>query len=133
VTDLNTTESNRAVVNAFARDILIGGRFDKAPEYIVSEPGAYLQHNPMVADGLDKLGEAFAQLAENGQAISYSKTHALVAEGNFVFAMSEGKFGDVPSAYFDLFRLDDGKIVEHWDTISAIPLASEMAHENGKF
>jgi predicted SnoaL-like aldol condensation-catalyzing enzyme len=32
---------------------------------------------------------------------------------------------------FDLFRVEDGKIVEHWDTISAIP--TEMAHGNGKF
>jgi predicted SnoaL-like aldol condensation-catalyzing enzyme len=45
--------------------------------------------------------------------------------------MSEGTFGDTPTAYYDLFRLDDGKIVEHWDVIQEIP--AEMAHDNGKF
>jgi len=45
--------------------------------------------------------------------------------------MSEGTFGGAPTAFFDLFRVDNGKIVEHWDIISEIP--DEMAHENGKF
>jgi predicted SnoaL-like aldol condensation-catalyzing enzyme len=133
VGDLDRTAENKRVVEAFATDVLLGGKFDRAPQYIASEPGAYLQHNPMVADGLDKLGEAFAYLASNGQAISYAKIHKVVGQGNFVFVMSEGKLGDAPTAYFDLFRLEDGKIVEHWDTIAAIPPAAEMAHDNGKF
>lgn len=41
--------------------------------------------------------------------------------------------GETPTAYFDLFRIEDGMIVEHWDTIDAIPPNDEMAHENGKF
>jgi predicted SnoaL-like aldol condensation-catalyzing enzyme len=54
-----------------------------------------------------------------------------VAEGNFVVTASEGTLGGEPTAFFDLFRVEDGWIVEHWDVISTIP--SEMAHENGKF
>jgi hypothetical protein len=38
-----------------------------------------------------------------------------VAEGNFVFAASEGTFGGKPTAFFDLFRVDNGKVAEHWD------------------
>ena len=64
-------------------------------------------------------------------AMRYDETHLIVAEGNFVFTASEGAMGDAPTAFFDLFRVEDGKIVEHWDTVSEIP--SEMAHENGKF
>jgi predicted SnoaL-like aldol condensation-catalyzing enzyme len=45
--------------------------------------------------------------------------------------MSEGEFAGVPTAFFDLFRVENGKISEHWDVISEIP--SEMAHQNGKF
>lgn len=45
--------------------------------------------------------------------------------------LSEGTLGDVPTAYYDLFRLDGGQMVEHWDVISEIP--AEMAHDNGKF
>jgi predicted SnoaL-like aldol condensation-catalyzing enzyme len=52
-----------------------------------------------------------------------------VAEGNF--AASEGAFGGKPTAFFDLFRVDNGKIAEHWDVMADIP--AKMAHGNGKF
>ena len=61
----------------------------------------------------------------------YSDVHMVVAEGNFVFTASEGKLGGKPTAFYDLFRVEDGKIVEHWDVIADIP--AEMAHDNGKF
>ncbi|MEO0792823.1 MAG: nuclear transport factor 2 family protein, partial [Pseudomonadota bacterium] len=89
------------------------------------------QHNPLVPDGLAALGAAFVQLAEAGQGFSFSEVHMIVAEGNFVFTMTEGATGDVPTAFFDLWRVEDGMIVEHWDTIEPIP--TEMVHENGKF
>jgi predicted SnoaL-like aldol condensation-catalyzing enzyme len=133
IVDLEKTADNKRLVEAFVADVLVGGKFDKAPEYIIADPGAYRQHNPGVADGLDKLGKAFAKLAQDGKAIAYSKIHKVIAEGNFVFVMAEGTFGDARAAYFDLFRLEDEKIVEHWDTISPIPRESEMAHSNGKF
>ena len=90
-----------------------------------------MQHSPMVGDGLDGLGTALAAMAEAGQAMSYTETHLVVAEGNFVFAASEGKIGETPTAFFDLFRVEDGKIVEHWDVVSHIPV--DMPHDNGKF
>lgn len=131
IADLDRTAANKALVNAFIDDVFIGGQLDRAADYIVSEPGAYKQHNPMVADGLDQLGAAFASMQQAGSAFSFSKLHRIVAEGNFVFTMTEGAVGDTPSAFFDLWRVEDGLIVEHWDTISAIP--AEMAHSNGKF
>ncbi|MEL6448518.1 MAG: nuclear transport factor 2 family protein [Pseudomonadota bacterium] len=131
VVDLNKTEANKALVQGFIDDVFLAGRLEKAADYIVSEPGAYQQHNPGVADGLDKLGEAFATMQQAGNAFSFSKLHRIIAEGNFVFTMTEGAVGATPSAFFDLWRVEDGRIVEHWDTISAIP--DEMAHNNGKF
>jgi predicted SnoaL-like aldol condensation-catalyzing enzyme len=54
----------------------------------------------------------------------------VLAEGDFVLLHSEGEFG-VPVAYWDLFRVADGKIVEHWDIIDPIP--AEIRHGNGLF
>ncbi|MEL6349322.1 MAG: nuclear transport factor 2 family protein [Myxococcota bacterium] len=133
VIDLDRTEANRAHVTSFTESVLLGGQFDRLPEYINPAPGAYHQHNPDIGDGLDGLGAGFAALAESGRAISYTTVHTIVAEGNFVFTMSEGTMGDEPTAFFDLFRLEDGLIVEHWDTIAAIPPDTAMAHNNGKF
>lgn len=133
IEDRELTAQNKALVESFARDVLIGGQFDKISNFIIATPGAYLQHNPNIRDGLDGLGEAFAQFAKAGQAITYKKVHKIVAEGNFVFLMSEGAIGETPTAFFDLLRVKDGKIVEHWDTIATIPPASTMPHKNGKF
>ena len=129
VIDLDKTVENKALIEAFVRDVLQGGAPDKVTDYISTE--TYHQHNPLVADGLDGLGKAIAVMAEAGQAMTYTATPIVVAEGNFVFTASEGKMGETPTAFFDLFRVENGKIVEHWDTVAEIP--SEMAHDNGKF
>lgn len=129
ITDLDKTAENKAKVEGFIADILQGGAPDKITDYVSTE--TYLQHNPDVADGLDGLGAALAAMAEAGMAMTYAETHLVVAEGNFVFTASEGALGDTPTAFYDLFRLEDGLIVEHWDVISEIP--AEMAHDNGKF
>lgn len=129
ITDLDKTEANKNLVSGFLNAILVGGEFDRVTDFISTE--TYIQHNSMIGDGLDGLGSALKALAEQGITMAYSDVHAVVAEGNFVFAMSEGTFGGKPTAFFDLFRVENGLIVEHWDVMSDIP--AEMAHENGKF
>lgn len=127
--DLDKTAENKALVAEFIDTILVKGELGKVTEYISAE--TYLQHNTMIGDGLDGLGSALAAWAEQGIHMVYTNTPLIVAEGNFVFAGSEGLLADKPTAFYDLFRVEDGKIVEHWDIIEEIP--TEMAHENGKF
>jgi predicted SnoaL-like aldol condensation-catalyzing enzyme len=43
-----------------------------------------------------------------------------LGEGDFVLSVSEGQFLGENVAFYDLFRVEDGKIVEHWDTIEEI-------------
>lgn len=129
ITDHDKTAHNKAMIEGFIRDVLQGAAPQKVTEYIST--ATYIQHNPLVANGLDGLGAALEAFANAGQAMSYARTPIIVAEGNFVFTASEGTLGTTPTAFFDLFRIKDGKIVEHWDTISTIP--GEMPHTNGKF
>ena len=134
IVDLDKTEANKAVVKGFINDVLIGGKSDTITKYISTE--TYIQHNSAVADGLDGLGEALAFFAENDMVMIYDQTHKILGEGNFVLAMSEGQFGPAPGehvAYYDLFRLADGKIVEHWDVIQEIPPKEDWKNQNGKF
>ena len=46
-------------------------------------------------------------------------------------SLSEGKFDTRHTAFFDLFRIEEGKIVEHWDVLQEVP--EKMAHDNGMF
>lgn len=129
ITDRDKTTENKTLVTGFVEAVLIGGAFDGVTDYVSTE--TYVQHNSQIADGLDGLGAALAAMAEQGITMRYDTLHMAVAEGNFVFTASEGTLGDAPTAFFDLFRVEGGKIVEHWDVIQSIPAA--MAHDNGKF
>lgn len=134
ITDLDQTDANKAVVKGFVDDILIGGKMDKLTDYISTE--TYIQHNSNIADGLDGFGKAFAAMAANDIVMTFERNHKFLGQGNFVLAMTEGRFGKAPgepTAFYDLFRLDEGKIVEHWDIIQSIPARADWKNDNGKF
>ncbi|USD37315.1 nuclear transport factor 2 family protein [Ferrimonas sp. SCSIO 43195] len=129
--DLDSTEANKVLVKGFVNDVLVSGKMDTITQYI--EPNYYLQHNPGIADGLDGLGSALAAMAEQGITMEYQQVHRVLGEGNFVLTVSEGTLGGQHTSFYDLFRVENGKIVEHWDTIEAIPPQSEWKNGNGKF
>ena len=131
ITDLDKTESNRRVVENFLNDILYAHKTNFT-DYI--NPAKYIQHNPAIADGLEGFGAAMKYFAENGLVMEFEKTHKILAEGNFVLAISEGKFGKGEhTSFYDLFRLEDDKIVEHWDVIENILPEADRKNTNGKF
>ncbi len=132
ITDKDKTAANKAVVEGFITNVLLNGQMDKVTSYI--NPEKYLQHNSAVADGLDGFGAAMQYMAENGLVMEYHTLHKVLGEGNFVLSVSEGKFGKGDHvAFYDLFRIEDGLIVEHWDIIQTIPAKADWKNSNGKF
>ncbi|WP_428024202.1 nuclear transport factor 2 family protein [Arcobacter sp.] len=131
IIDKELTDSNKQLVSNFINDVLFGKNPSKITEYISTEK--YLQHNPNVKDGLNGLSEALKSLAKAGMPIKYEKTYMILGEGNFVLTVSKGIFMNKASSFYDLFRIEDGKIVEHWDTIEEIPEKSTWQNNNGKF
>lgn len=131
VTDLDKTEANRKLVQNFLYDVMQGNNLEKTPDYFDGD--TYIQHNTGIADGVSGLNDALAALAEQGIAMVYDEVHQVLAQGNFVLAVSEGTFGGVPTAYYDLWRVEDGKIAEHWDVMETIAERSAWANQNGKF
>ena len=129
--DLGKTEENRALVEAFLVDVMQGKHPEKTPDYFKGD--VYLQHNTGIADGLSGLGAALEALAANGIQMIYDRTHQVLAQGNFVLGVSEGTFGGKPTSYYDLWRVEDGKIAEHWDVMETIADRADWQNENGKF
>lgn len=124
-------EETRKIVAGFVGDVLRGENPDKLTSYF--EGDTYIQHNTGIADGLSGLGAALAALAEQGIQMIYTKTYQVLADGNYGLAVSEGTFGGAPTAYYDLFRVENGKITEHWDVMETIADKSTWQNENGKF
>ncbi|QHW01170.1 hypothetical protein GJR95_04015 [Spirosoma endbachense] len=129
--DADKTETNKALVKSFVDDILVNGRMEKLTGYFNGD--SYSQHNPQIGDGLSGLGAALEAMAKKGITMKYDKIHKVLGEGNFVLVVSEGTFGGKPTSFYDLFRVESGRIAEHWDTIETIPAKAEWKNNNGKF
>jgi len=72
-------------------------------------------------------------MAKQGNPLRFDKLHMVLGEGNFVLTVSEGQFAGKHTSFYDLWRVENGKIAEHWDTVEAIPEKGEWKNSNGKF
>lgn len=130
-TDMDPLETNKKLVTDFYQKVLFNGNADAIDDYIGD---IYIQHNPYVADGKDALKKLIKTFPKKkaGDAPT-GKIVRVIAEGDLVvlhvhnFAWPQPNGG----AIVDIFRVKDGKIVEHWDVMQAIP--AKAAHKNTMF
>jgi predicted SnoaL-like aldol condensation-catalyzing enzyme len=116
--DEKLTARNKSLVRDFYTTVLIGRDIDAAPRFLKSD---YIQHNPQVPTGLkgfmDTFRERFAQklppdykrdllnvIGENDMVVIYVRQTWTSRDGQHHEAFQ-----------FDMFRVQDGKIAEHWD------------------
>ena len=129
--DLDKTEENRELIKNFLHDVMQGKAPEKTPSYFDGD--TYIQHNTGIADGLSGLGAALEALGKQGIQMIYDTVHQVLAEGNYVLAVAEGSFVGVPTSYYDLWRIENGKIAEHWDVMETIAEKDTWQNQNGKF
>jgi predicted SnoaL-like aldol condensation-catalyzing enzyme len=129
--DLDKTDANKKLAVALIEDVLMGKNPNNITQHISAEE--YHQHNPLIKDGLSGIMEGVAYRTSQNNMFKYQKIHKVLGEGNFVLTISEGEWdGGKKHAFYDLFRMKDGKIVEHWDVIQEVPTEG-VAHNNGMF
>ncbi|MEM9324721.1 MAG: nuclear transport factor 2 family protein [Bacteroidota bacterium] len=130
ITDIDKTKENKALVRDLIKDALMqGGNPHNLERYISKDQ--YTQHNKDVPDGL----EHFQQLvASPDRPLTYKRIVLLVGQGNFVATLSEAHWKDDQTdqdyAQVDIFRIENGKVVEHWDNVEPVP---ENDVNGGKF
>ncbi len=129
--DAEKTQENKNLVRDFVQTILIEWKMDTIWNYF--DWDEYVQHNSLVWDWLSWLWVALQAMAEQWINMVYNKIHKVLWEWNFVLVISEWEFAWNHTSYFDLFRIENGKIREHWDVIETILPKEEHKHLNGKF
>ena len=130
IVDLDETEANRAFARSFVNEVLISRQLNKLADYVDRD---LVQHDPEIADGVRAFQATLEERFGDGHLVRYDRLHRVLAEGNFALSVSEGRKRGAHSSFYDLFRIEDGLIVEHWNTIETVPPRSEWKNSNGKF
>ena len=120
-----STAANKKLVVDFYRTVFIEKRVVEGFERFVAPQ--YIQHNPLLATGREA---AVKFLAPRATRDSITDIKRVIAEGDLVVlhVHSRTNLNDRGRAVIDIFRVADGKIVEHWDVIQAVPEKSANAN-----
>lgn len=129
--DLEYTEENRRLVRNLLEEVFLAGRPERLRAYVGAEE--LTQHSPEVADGVDSWIASLKLVSGSAPRIAYETIHRVLAEGDFVLSVCEGRLEGSHASFYDLFRIVEGKVVEHWDTVEKVAPRSEWKNTNGKF
>ena len=115
VTGTDKIETNKALVKEYFETVVLAGKGDQIAKYRSMDN--FHQHNCQGED--NKSGGQMTRgiFAKPGFVYRIEKVHKILGEGNLVLVMSEGLFDTKPTAFYALYRLEDNKIVEHWDVL----------------
>jgi predicted SnoaL-like aldol condensation-catalyzing enzyme len=127
--DATTQDANKKTVLEFYEKGLNQKDFDAAAKFIGPR---YVQHNPTAPDGPEGFRTFLGFLREKFPD-SHSDIKRVFADGDYVIlhVHSVREKGSRGRAIVDIFRLEDGKIVEHWDVVQDVP--EKSANTNGMF
>jgi predicted SnoaL-like aldol condensation-catalyzing enzyme len=122
-------EANKRIATEFYDAAINRKDFAAASQYLGSN---YRQHNPTAADGAEGL-RAFIDFLKMRYPNQRGAIKRVIAEGDLVVLHVHSTRGDdTPGrAIVDVFRIENGKVVEHWDVIQDIP--AKPANQNGMF
>lgn len=129
-TDLDKTEQNKALVARFLTELLAAGDLEQLTDFVSAQ--TLHQHDPKIGDGAAGFRAFVQRQADAGAPMRYAETHNVIGCGNFVASLSKMYVGSQAVAVIDLFRVADGKIVEHWDVMEDI-LPEDQWVNAGKF
>ncbi|WP_410595617.1 hypothetical protein [Amycolatopsis sp. lyj-23] len=112
------TGETKLVAAAFVGALLRG----QTPEPVGA---GYVEHHPDV----DPAKPWWSSAAD----VEYTALHRTLGDGDFCLTMAEGRLAGEHTAFYDLFRVEDGLVAEHWDVLERIPPRAEWRNDNGKF
>lgn len=121
---LDEIRENKNTIRCFLTEVMQNRRYAKLGEYCSED---IVHHSKMINDGLPEYQK---YIQEND--IEYDFVFKIIGQGNFVIAYSQVLIGGSEYAVFDVFRLENRKVVEHWDNKEMVPKHEDL-YNTGKF
>ena len=127
--DARQMEENKKIVAAFYDAAVNQKDFEKASQYLGAR---YIQHNPLAADGREGF-KGFITFLKDKFPNNRSEIKRIFADGDYVIVHVHAvrEPGTRGNAIVDIFKLENGKVVEHWDVVQPIP--EKALNDNGMF
>ncbi len=117
-------EKNKKMVSEFYQELFGDKNFEAINKYIGD---TYIQHNPGLPDGKEALLKAVKVWFKDAPKEKID-IRSIAADGDLVYLHVRGKAGTKVRAIVDIFRIENDKIVEHWDVIQEVPEKSANDH-----
>jgi len=122
--DLDKTEENKELVKNFINDVFQNGRYELIDKYLHKD---YIQHAHTLPNGSEPVKQLLAKVDAY-----YDFIFKIIGQGDHVVSYSKIVINGNEFAGFDIFRIENGMIVEHWDNKEPIPPRAELTN-SGKF
>ncbi|MBN1367501.1 MAG: ester cyclase [Dehalococcoidales bacterium] len=118
--------NNKEIIRRVYADIFNGRNLALIKDFIRED---YIQHNPEVDNGIEGVVKYFNQLFTKFPHFRID-IKRIIAEGDYVVVHTNAVGVDLPqgAAVVDIYRLENGKIVEHWDVIQPVPEKTANGH-----
>ncbi len=120
------TDRSKAVLRDYYQTVHVGGQHDRISDYMADD--LQIRHEPGVQDGVAAFRQDLAMLTRSR---TIDDIVLLLGQGDVVFIAARGTHEGEPCAYIDLYRVEAGKLVEHWGFPQAIPSLAQSENGNG--
>lgn len=117
-------ELNKKLVSTFYQELFGDKNIDAIDKYLGD---TYIQHNPSLPDGKEALKQGVTQWFKGAPKETIDIKH-LGADGDLVYIHTKANFGPKAMSVIDIFRIENDKIVEHWDVLQEVPDKSANDH-----
>lgn len=117
-------DANKKMVADMYQELFGDKNIDAIKKYLAE---GYIQHNPSVADGRQALIDAVTRWFQGAPKEKIDIQH-IAADKDLVFIHTKGHMGAKIISVIDIFRIKDGKIVEHWDVMQEVPEKAANSH-----
>lgn len=124
IKDLDKSAENKKLVRRFLTEIFQNKELDQWEDFVAED---VIQHNHEIGQG----SQAYKDYVREHH-VAYDFVFQLLTQGNFAVSYGQVLIDGVAYAQYDIFRLENGKIVEHWDNKEVMPKVEDLINR-GKF